>query len=199
MIDATPFLRLYAHYRGATLKREHAAATQEFELRKLVSQALGTRFGREHGFDQIHSVADFQARVPLRSYEELWETYWKPNFPILRDVTWPGLIPYFAETSGTSTGRTKYIPVSAAMNASNRYAALDILVHHVRARPTNRILGGKTFILGGSTDLARLAPGVLSGDLSGIAAREVPFWRARGCFHRSASQRSATGKRKSPF
>lgn len=158
------------------LKREHAAAAQEFELRKLINKALGTRFGREHRFGQIRSVADFQARVPLRSYEELWEAYWRPNFPILRDVTWPGLIPYFAETSGTSTGRTKYIPVSPAMNASNRHAALDILVHHVRARPTSRILGGKTFILGGSTDLARPLPGVLSGDLSGIAAREVPFW-----------------------
>jgi hypothetical protein len=176
MIDATPLLRLYTRYRGAALEREQAAAAQEFELRKLIDKALHTRFGREHRFDKIRNVADFQARVPLRSYEEFWETFWRPHFPILRDITWPGLVHYFAETSGTSTGRTKYIPVSAAMTAANRRAALDILVHHVRARPNSRILGGKTFILGGSTDLTRLAPGILSGDLSGIAAREVPFW-----------------------
>src|SRR6478672_6478759 len=129
MIDATPLLRLYARFRGARLKREQPAAAQQAELLKLVAQARHTKFGREHGFDRIRSVADFQLRVPLRSYEDFWEAYWKATFPILRDTTWPGLIPYFALTSGTSTGRTKYIPVSHEMNASNRRAALDILVH----------------------------------------------------------------------
>jgi hypothetical protein len=167
MIDATPLLRLYARFRRARLKREQAAAAQQAELLKLVARARHTKFGREHGFDRIRSVADFQLRVPLRSYEDFWEAYWKATFPILRDMTWPGLIPYFALTSGTSTGRTKYIPVSHEMNASNRRAALDILVHHITACPASRVLGGKSFILGGSTDLERLAPGVRAGDLSG--------------------------------
>ena len=176
MIDATPLLRLYARFRRARLKREQPAAAQQAELLKLVAQARHTKFGREHGFDRIRSVADFQLRVPLRSYEDFWEAYWKATFPILKDMTWPGLIPYFALTSGTSTGRTKYIPVSHEMNASNRRAALDILVHHITACPASRVLGGKSFILGGSTDLERLAPGVRAGDLSSIAVREVPAW-----------------------
>jgi hypothetical protein len=87
MIDATPLLRLYTRYRGAALEREQAAAAQEFELRKLIDKALHTRFGREHRFDKIRNVADFQARVPLRSYEEFWKTFWRPHFPILRDIT----------------------------------------------------------------------------------------------------------------
>jgi hypothetical protein len=176
MIDATPLLRLYSHRRRAELARQDPVATQTAQLLELIRQSKATRFGRDHGFEHIAKVADFQARVPLRRYEDFWALYWRDRFPVLRDVTWPGLIPYFALTSGTSTGRTKYIPVTKAMNRANRRAALDILVHHVTSRPRSHVLGGRNFILGGSTDLQRLAPGVLAGDLSGIAAREVPFW-----------------------
>lgn len=176
MIDATPLIRLYARYRRAVLAREDPVATQEAQLLRLVRHAQSTKFGREHGFATTKSVADFQARVPLRRYEDFWADYWQGEFPVLEDVTWPGKIPYFALTSGTSTGRSKYIPVTKPMNRANRRAALDTLVHHVTARPGSRIFGGRNFLLGGSTDLERLAPGVLAGDLSGIVAWEIPFW-----------------------
>jgi hypothetical protein len=62
------------------------------------------------------------------------------------------------------------------MLASNRKAAFDLLVHHVTNRPQSRILGGKNFLLGGSTDLTSPSPGVYCGDLSGIVAQKVPWW-----------------------
>ena len=182
MIDVTPLIRLYATQRQAALAREDPVATQEAQLLRLVRQAQGTAFGRDHGFDSLKSVADFQGRVPLRRYEDFWAEYWSAAFPVLRDVTWPGMIPYFALTSGTSMGRSKYIPVTKQMNQANRRAGLDTLVHHITARPDSRIFGGRNFILGGSTDLQRLAPGVLAGDLSGIIAREIPFWARRRAF-----------------
>ena len=94
----------------------------------------------------------------------------------LVDCTWPGIVPFFALTSGTTSGNTKYIPCSAEMNGSNARAALDILVHHFANHPGSRVLGGKSFMLGGSTDLTELAPGILAGDLSGIAAQQTPWW-----------------------
>jgi hypothetical protein len=112
VIDATPLLRLYARQRLRRLARQRPAETQERQLLRLVRQAEGTRFGRDHGFARILSVRDFQERVPLRRYEDFWAEYWQPAFPCLTDITWPGTIPYFAATSGTTTGRTKYIPVS---------------------------------------------------------------------------------------
>jgi hypothetical protein len=68
------------------------------------------------------------------------------------------------------------------MNRANAWAAIDTIVHHVANRPASRVLGGKIFMLGGSTDLIELAPGVRSGDLSGIAASQVPWWAQRYCF-----------------
>lgn len=179
MIDATPLLRLYARHRLRALARQRPAAAQEAMLLRLVRRAEATRFGRDHGFRRILSVRDFQERVRLRRYEDFWQDYWKVPFPVLTDVAWPGTIPYFAATSGTTTGVTKHIPVSRPMLRANTRAAFDLLVHHVAARPGSRVMGGRNFMLGGSTDLTELAPGILSGDLSGIMAREIPPW-ARG-------------------
>src|SRR5262245_41241020 len=97
----------YARRRVARLDGQPVARSQDQTLLRLVRQAAQTRFGRAHGFASIRSVADYQRRVPLRDYETFWEEYWKPAFPHLSDVTWPGTIPYLALSSGTTTGSTK--------------------------------------------------------------------------------------------
>lgn len=174
--DASFLLRQYAKHRLAKLAHQDAVAEQQRQLMRLVRHASATRFGRDHGFAAIRGVADFRAQVGLRRYEDMWSAYWQPSFPRLVDCTWPGTIPFFALTSGTTSGTTKYIPCSSAMNRSNARAALDVLVFHVADRPDSRVLGGKSFMLGGSTDLTELAPGIASGDLSGIATQQMPWW-----------------------
>ena len=121
-------------------------------------RAAGTRFGRDHGFARIRDIRDFQAAVPLRRYEDFWSAYWQPAFPTLVDVTWPGQMPFFAATSGTTSGATKYIPVSRAMLRSNRRAALDLLVHHLANRPASHVFGGRNLLVGGSTALVHARP-----------------------------------------
>jgi len=59
------------------------------------------------------------------------------------------------------------------MLASNRRAALTTLALFLAAHPGTPLFQGRIFFLGGSTDLTAPADGVLAGDLSGIAAREV--------------------------
>ncbi len=176
MLDLTPLLRLYARWRIARLDALDPVAAQEAELRKLIDRAKDTRFGRDHGFATIRTVAEFQQRVPLRRYEDFWASYWKDAFPRLTDISWPGTIPYFAVTSGTTTGVTKYIPCSREMVDANTRAASDVLSFHVANRPQSRILSGRNMMLGGSTDLKEQASGIYSGDLSGIAAANVPRW-----------------------
>jgi hypothetical protein len=176
MLNATPLLRIYAQRRLRHLARALPAETQTRELLALTSKARDTKFGRDHDFANIQNVADFQARVPLRRFEDFWSDYWEPVFPHLTDCSWPGTIPYFAVTSGTTTGITKFIPCSAEMMASNRKASFDLLSHHINNRPDSRVLAGRSFMLGGSTDLIERAPGIHSGDLSGIAVRELPWW-----------------------
>ena len=176
MIDLTPLLRLYARFRAGQLARQRAARVQRQSLMRLLARASDTRFGREHGFAAIRDVKAFQTAVPLRRYEDFWKAYWAPAFPVLVDVSWPGQIPFFAASSGTSTGATKFIPVNWEMVRSNRQAGLDLLVHHLQTRPDSHVFAGRHLLLGGSTDLVERAHGVKSGDLSGIAAATLPLW-----------------------
>ena len=136
-LPGTPFLALYAANRWRTLVRQNAAQAQRRELLKLVRAAERTRFGRDHRFHSIGDVAAYHKRVPLRTYGQHWDEYWRDAFPRLVDCTWPGTMPYYAGSSGTSTGKIKYIPCSREMVASNKKAALDIFVHHLRNRPKN--------------------------------------------------------------
>lgn len=175
-MDATPFFRLYSRLRRHRLAVLNPQDSQERILKRLLHKARDTRFGQDHGFAGLGGVEDFQAAVPLRRYEDFWEGYWKQAFPLLDDVSWPGRIPWFAVTSGTTTGKTKYIPVTDAMLASNRKAGLDVITWHLQAHPESRLFAGKSFMLGGSTALVEEAPGVYSGDISGIITGAMPWW-----------------------
>ena len=165
--------RWVSRRRTAALAGRDPVQVQARTLRRLVRRARRTRFGRDHGFDRIDGVDRYQAAVPVRTYEALWDEYLRDRYPIFEDLTWPGRIPYLALTSGTTQGITKYIPVSREMVASNRETALTMLAYHCAARPDARLFGGRMLFLGGCADLRRVAPGVDEGDLSGIAAREV--------------------------
>lgn len=184
MVDFTPLMRLYARRRLAKLRGMVPGEVQQRILLSLLARAGRTRFGRDHGFAEIRSVPDFQSRVPLRRYEDFAERYWsdEAGFPVLHNASWPGTIPYFAVTSGTTTGRTKYIPFSREMITSATRAAVDTVCFHLADRPKSRVLGGKSFMLGGSTAFAEEAHGVHSGDMSGIMADNLPWWASRASF-----------------
>jgi hypothetical protein len=174
MADAA--FRRYARRRVTLLEWLCNATAQRDTLLRLVKRGSGTRFGRLHDFASIRSIEDYQERVPLRDYDAFWEEYWRPAFPRLHGATWSGRIPYVAVSSGDNNAK-KYTPVSKAMLASNRRAALTSLAWFRAAHPNTSLFNGKLFFLGGSTvvsplDSSRHVP--LAGDMSGIVARELP-------------------------
>ena len=182
MFNATPLLRLAAACRYRKLAAQRPAEVQRNELLQLIRKAELTQFGRDHHFSSIRSVEDYPRAVPLRTYEAFWNEYWQKTYPTLINSTWPGKIPFVAVSSGTSSGTTKYIPCSSEMVASNTKAGVDLLIYHVKNRPTSQILGGRSFMLGGSTDLENPVEGVFVGDLSGIAVKTLPWWARQRYF-----------------
>lgn len=176
MPDVTQLFKIYANFRLNKVKSFNPIQVQENQLLKLLSKARNTQFGREHNFAELRSVSDFQKNVPLRTYDDFWNQYWKVNFPIIENITWPEKYTFFAVSSGTSTGTTKYLPISQQMLKSNTKAGLDVLCWHIANKPTSKIFSGKNFMLGGSTNLVREADGVFSGDLSGLTVKEIPWW-----------------------
>jgi GH3 auxin-responsive promoter len=172
----------YRAFRSLQLEQINVVEHQEQLLLSLVRKAASTQFAKAHEFSSIDSVHSYQSRVPLRSYEQFWDEYWKDSFPRLMNVSWPGTIEYFPVSSGTSSGTSKNIPLSRSLLLANHKAALDIFVHHFSHRPHSRCFFGKTLVLGGSTELDEVAPGIASGDLSGIVASTIPWWAQRSYF-----------------
>ncbi len=185
--DPTWIARGYATWRSRRLAIEDPILSQERQLHSLLRRGAETRFGRDHGFHHIRTVADYQRQVPLRRYDDFWTDYWKDAFPVLNDITWPGRVGYFAVSSGTSTGKLKYIPCTDEMIRSNYRAAKDVMVHHLKKRPKSRVLDGKIFVFGGSTDLTDHGGGVFSGDTSGITGKNRARW-AQPFYFPSVSQ-----------
>ena len=146
---------------------DHADAVQQGELVKLVETAALTQLGRKYDFSTIRTYRDFASRVPLHRYEDL-------RAMIMRmvdgeaGVLWPGRTLNFAQSSGTSDGRSKYIPITHEALRRNHYqGATDVVAHYLNLNPASRLFAGKAFILGGSfANELRLKPGVRVGDLS---------------------------------
>ncbi|MBC7962651.1 MAG: GH3 auxin-responsive promoter family protein [Steroidobacteraceae bacterium] len=159
-------------------------------FRELLETATPTQFGRDNSFARLKDLPfddayrDYRSRVPIRSYREFMTDYFycdQPastsgrSAPDLDNLTWPGAIKMFCETSGT-TAPTKFIPFSDQMFAENRRAALDMMSCYLAANPQSQILNGKILYMSGSTTLTRVKRGVWSGDMSALTLRFRPWY-----------------------
>lgn len=150
-------------------------------LKKLLRKAKFTEFGQKYRFDEIlmsrHIGKEFQANVPVHDYNKIYEWWWKKTLEGVPDVTWPGKIKYYALSSGTSESASKYIPVTRDMLRSNRvnYIRQILSLFTYEHLPRNAVTKG-FLMLGGATDLQKGKAGWFAGDLSGILAKNRPFW-----------------------
>jgi hypothetical protein len=154
-------------------------ADQEKTFNHLVSQLAGTDYGRVHGLSANTTFSQFQAAAPLQTYEGFLP-YIERMKQGEADVLWPGLCNFYAVSSGTTAGRTKFLPVTEAMLEHFRKAGLDSLLYYTARVGHSGIFRGKHLFLGGSTTLSRLEEckthTAYSGDLSGITALNLPGW-----------------------
>jgi hypothetical protein len=169
---------------AARVGRRHGAGSDGREAQRSVRRALLARFalthfGREAGIEAGMSLADFQARIPPRTYEQFapWIERMKRGEA---DVLWPGRCAYYAVSSGTTAGRTKYLPVTPGMIAHFRQTGLDSLCLYARRSGSTAVFRGRHLFLGGSTSLAPIPEAApfraWAGDLSGITALNLPRW-----------------------
>lgn len=150
-------------------------------LKKLLKKARFTEFGQKYLFDQIllsrHPGKKFQECVPVHDYNKIYEEWWKKTLEGVPDVAWPGKIKFYALSSGTSESASKYIPVTREMLRSNRinYIRQLLSLFNYEHLPRNAVTKG-FLMLGGATDLQKGKAGWYAGDLSGILAKNRPFW-----------------------
>lgn len=160
-------------------RRRSPAQYQSTELSHLVSTAQDTAFGRHYDFEDILAASDavsaFQDRVPVFTYDRLHDEWWYRTLQEEADVTWPGTVPYFALSSGTSGASSKHIPVTRDMVKALQRAGIRQIYSLAAFHLPDALFQKEVLMLGGSTALTR-TKGYYVGDLSGITAAQLPAW-----------------------
>ena len=149
---------------------------QRQQLRSLIDAANDTGFGRDFSFRKIQSYADFAEAVPVTDYEHF--ASWVDR--MVRgeaNVSWPGVIRWFAKSSGTTDAKSKFIPVSDQGLQSCHYRGVqDVLAFYLSRHPDSNILSGKCLTLGGSKKISSINANCQTGDLSAIMLGNAPGW-----------------------
>jgi len=158
------------------LFRKYPFDVQRETMFRLVETARDTEFGKKYGFQDINSIEDFQKQVPLSTYDEA-----KEYINRLRDgemnLLWPGEIKWFAKSSGTTSDKSKFIPVSTeSLEECHFRGGKDVLAIYANNNPDNRMLSGKGLTLGGSHQINNFSAKSYYGDLSAILIENLPFW-----------------------
>lgn len=90
-------------------------------LMRMLDDNKDTEYGRKYGFADIKSVAEFQERVPLTTFDDYAGYVYRMTEGGESDLISAYNIAHYAKTSGTM-GNPKRIPVSdRAMGVMNRY------------------------------------------------------------------------------
>ena len=170
--------RIFLQYNHKLLKelalsRRNPVPYQEYWFRYLIENGKDTAFGKEWGFDTIKNIGDFQKKVPVMDYNST-EPYIKRLMTGEDCVLWNSKVRMFAKSSGTSSGKSKFIPITDESLQVTHYGGfMRMLAGYVHNNPSTGIFKGKALTLGGSVK-PDLSGSVLTGDLSALLLHNTP-------------------------
>lgn len=170
MKGVTKLLRPYfAHiYSGVKQSSDNAETEQRKLLKFLINAAADTEVGHKYQFTKITGYEDFASALPTAEYSHI-RPYVMRMINGEKDVLWRGTCNHFAQSSGTSDGRSKYIPITPESFSRTHYkGGSDVVATYLHLNPESRIFDGTSFILGGSfaNTLSSVPRNVCVGDLS---------------------------------
>lgn len=159
------FMRRIRHLQSVV---RHLESTQRTELARLIHSARDTEWGRKHRYGSLADYNDYRDAVAVTDYEQIRPLVMR-MIAGERDILWKGVTRRFAQSSGTSDGCSKFIPVTDdSLTRCHYRGGADVVAHYLDMYPESRIFSGRSFILGGSFDntLHDTPPHVKVGDLS---------------------------------
>ncbi len=149
--------------------------TQQQVFNELIGTAQFTEYGKKYNFERIDSISDFQRDVPINDYETL-KPYIQRIFEGNQNILWPSPIKWFAKSSGTTSDKSKFIPVSKESLDDMHYrGGKDVLALYLRENPQSNLTSGKCLILGGSHQINQMNAASFFGDLSAVMLQNMPL------------------------
>jgi GH3 auxin-responsive promoter len=154
----------------------HPVAAQRQVLQDLVSAGQYTELGKKYHFAKLFTLKEFKKHVPIHEYDDI-KTYISRMMQGDGNILWNTPVKWFAQSSGTTSDKSKYIPISDESLADNHFkAAKDVLTNYYNNFPGSDLLTGKSLVVGGSHQLSKVNEEIQFGDLSAVLMQNSPFW-----------------------
>jgi phenylacetate-coenzyme A ligase PaaK-like adenylate-forming protein len=154
----------------------HPVAAQRDVLQHLVTSAQYTSFGKKYNFSQLFTLKAFKNTVPIHTYNDL-KPYIEEMMQGEENVLWNEQVNWFAKSSGTTSDKSKFIPVSDESLQDNHFqASKDVLSNYYKNFPSSDLLTGKGLVVGGSHQICTINEDIHYGDLSAVLMQNSPFW-----------------------
>ncbi len=151
-------------------------AAQREVLQDLVTHAQHTEFGRKYNFHKLFTIKQFKESVPIHEYDDL-KPYIKRVMDGEENIIWNTPITWFAKSSGTTSDKSKFIPLSKESLEDCHYkASKDVITLHYMYNPDSDLLTGKGLVIGGSHQVNQINENNFYGDLSAVLMQNAPFW-----------------------
>jgi len=142
----------------------------------LLAAGQYTEYGKQFHFASLQSLKDFKQQVPIVEYDGL-KPYIERMMKGESHVLWNTPVTWFAKSSGTTSDKSKFIPVSEESLKENHYrASKDVLSFYYASHPDSGLLTGKGLVIGGSHQINTVHEEVHYGDLSAVILQNSPFW-----------------------
>ncbi|MEO6949335.1 MAG: GH3 auxin-responsive promoter family protein [Ginsengibacter sp.] len=174
----SPIISLIARLRFRAINAwvSFPISSQRNVLQHLITQAQYTEFGRKYSFSKFNNVKDFKNNVPIHEYDDI-----KPYIDRMmhgeENILWNTPINWFAKSSGTASGNSKFIPISdESLKEIHFKASKDVLTNYYKNFPDSDLLTGKSLVVGGSHQVNALSEDIQYGDLSAVLMQNTPFW-----------------------
>lgn len=154
----------------------HPMLTQRQVLQHLVTSAQYTEFGKKYRFEKLFTLKEFKKNVPIHEYEDI-KPYIQRMMQGEENILWNTPVKWFAKSSGTTSDKSKFIPISEESLHENHFkASKDVLTSYYNNFPSSDLLTGKGLVVGGSHQISKVNDEIQFGDLSAVLMQNSPFW-----------------------
>jgi len=148
---------------------------QQKTFQTLIDKAQNTLYGKKYNFSEIKNYSQFINYCPPNTYESI--------FPFInkiiegeKNVLWPSKINWFAKSSGTTSAKSKFIPVSyEALEDCHFKGGRDVLSFYCNNHQQTNIFDGKGLTVGGSHSISTINKKMHIGDVSAVMIENMPF------------------------
>ena len=179
IINSFVIWRMKKRFHQIELFLKYPHEVQKDSLTMLLKTAEDTEWGKRYDFKSINTYETFKSRIKLQDYDSLKGDISRTKKGE-KNILWPTDIKWFAQSSGTTSDKSKYIPVSEASLFDCHYkGGKDMLAIYCNWFENTQVFTGKTITMGGSSKINPHITGSYTGDLSAILIDNLPFWVTR--------------------